>query len=127
MKITSVDLYQVTSGKPSVAGTYWKASICRINTDEGISGFGEAGVCYSSGSDAALGLLKDYAQSIIGMNPEGPLYFQPSAPLISPSGISVERPLTFLYTSFSEARPTISSVPMPARSSLTGARSVRPW
>ena len=53
MKITSVDLYQVTSGKPSVAGTYWKASICRINTDEGISGFGEAGVCYSSGSDAA--------------------------------------------------------------------------
>lgn len=69
MKITSVDLYQVTSGKPSVAGTYWKASICRINTDEGISGFGEAGVCYSSGSDAALGLLKDYAQSIIGMNP----------------------------------------------------------
>ena len=43
MKITSVDLYQVTSGKPSVAGTYWKASICRINTDEGISGFGEAG------------------------------------------------------------------------------------
>ena len=56
MKITSVDLYQVTSGKPSVAGTYWKASICRINTDEGISGFGEAGVCYSSGSDAALGL-----------------------------------------------------------------------
>ena len=35
--------------------------------------------------------------------------------------------LTFLYTSFSEARPTISSVPMPARSSLTGARSVRPW
>ena len=69
MKITSVDLYQVTSGKPSVAGTYWKASICRINTDEGISGFGEAGVCYSSGSDAALGLLKDYAQAIIGMNP----------------------------------------------------------
>ena len=69
MKITSVDLYQVTSGKPSVAGTYWKASICRINTDEGISGFGEAGVCYSSGSDAALGLLKDYAQAIIGMDP----------------------------------------------------------
>ena len=26
MKITSVDLYQVTSGKPSVAGTYWKGS-----------------------------------------------------------------------------------------------------
>lgn len=69
MKITSVDLYQVEKGAGSVAGTYWRASICRINTDEGISGFGEAGVCYGSGSDAALGLLKDYARAIIGMDP----------------------------------------------------------
>ena len=47
MKITSVDLYQVTSGKPSVAGTYWKAALGRITTEEGISGLGEAGVCRS--------------------------------------------------------------------------------
>ena len=68
MKITSVDIMKL-NGESSVKGTVWFPTCIRINTDEGISGFGEAGVCYTSGSDAAVGMIKDYAKIILGMDP----------------------------------------------------------
>lgn len=68
MKITSVDIMKL-NGESSVAGTNWFPTCVRINTDEGIVGYGEAGVCYTSGSDAAVGMIKDYAKLIIGMDP----------------------------------------------------------
>lgn len=68
MKITSVDIMKL-KGEPSVANTQWYPTCVRINTDEGIYGFGEAGVCYTSGSDAAIGMIKDFAKRIIGMDP----------------------------------------------------------
>ena len=65
MRITSVDLLRLkTEGAGPVRPT-----ICRINTDEGIYGLGEAGVAIVSGATAAYELLKDYATRIIGMNP----------------------------------------------------------
>lgn len=69
MKITSVDVIKVLDGRPSVAGTPWNPICVRINTDEGISGFGEAGLCYGNTNHAAFGCCVDFAELIIGMDP----------------------------------------------------------
>ncbi len=69
MKITSVDVIKTNGGAPSVKGSHWNPVCVRINTDEGICGFGEAGVAYSSGTEAAFGILKDFSELIIGMDP----------------------------------------------------------
>lgn len=41
----------------------------KINTDEGISGFGEVGLAYGVGASAGIGMAKDLAAIIIGMDP----------------------------------------------------------
>ncbi|MBP1917692.1 mandelate racemase/muconate lactonizing enzyme family protein [Youngiibacter multivorans] len=69
MKITSVDVIKSNGGASSVKGAHWNPVFCRINTDEGISGFGEAGVAYTCGTEAAFGMIKDFAELIIGMDP----------------------------------------------------------
>ena len=69
MKITSVDVIKVLDGRPSVAGIAWNPICVRINTDEGISGFGEAGLCYGNANHAAFGCCVDFGELIIGMDP----------------------------------------------------------
>lgn len=64
MKIISVDLYALKLNSP-----LFHPVICRINTDEGIYGYGEAGIAFGVGAEAAYGILKDYAPLIIGMDP----------------------------------------------------------
>lgn len=69
MKITSVDIYQM--GKPrNTKSKPYNAVAVRINTDEGISGFGEVGLAYGAGSSAGFGMLKDLAYFILGEDPE---------------------------------------------------------
>jgi galactonate dehydratase len=65
MTITSVDVMalSVPSSMP------WRPVICRINTDQGIYGYGEAALSYGIGSPAAFGMVKDLSGFIIGMNP----------------------------------------------------------
>ena len=63
MKITSIDVFEM---KPNVMG---KVICLRINTDEGISGFGEVGLSYGKAHDAGVGIAKDYAQLLVGMDP----------------------------------------------------------
>ena len=46
MKITSIDVILVTCGRPGRIGDSWNPTVVRINTDEGISGFGEVGLVY---------------------------------------------------------------------------------
>lgn len=41
----------------------------KINTDEGISGFGEAGVAYGNAKLGAIGQLQDFGKLIIGQDP----------------------------------------------------------
>lgn len=65
MKITSVDLIAL----PPVPHMAIRPVCCRVNTDEGISGYGEAGVAIVTGARGAYELMKDYAQMILGMNP----------------------------------------------------------
>ncbi|MDR1100522.1 MAG: mandelate racemase/muconate lactonizing enzyme family protein [Treponema sp.] len=69
MKITSIDVFKTTLGKAPTPGVTWNPIVVRINTDEGISGFGEAGLCYGKAQAAACGILQDYAKLLIGMDP----------------------------------------------------------
>ena len=65
MKITNVEVFEfVCENKP-----FFRPIGCRIHTDEGIYGDGEAALSYGVGASAAFGMVKDLAQLIIGMNP----------------------------------------------------------
>lgn len=64
MKITKIDVLLVTTANP-----IWRPILCRIYTDEGIYGDGEAAVAYISGQTAAFGMIQDFARMIIGMDP----------------------------------------------------------
>lgn len=68
MKITSVDIIDVANDFSS-ATSKWRPVVVRINTDEGINGFGEVGLAYGVGASAGFGMAKDLAQIIIGMDP----------------------------------------------------------
>ena len=66
MKITKVDVYMLDAGAQR-----WqrKPIICRIHTDEGVYGDGEAGIALGIGATGAFGMVKDLAGLIIGMDP----------------------------------------------------------
>jgi L-alanine-DL-glutamate epimerase-like enolase superfamily enzyme len=68
MKITSVDIIDVANDFSS-ATSKWRPVVVRINTDEGITGFGEVGLAYGVGASAGFGMAKDLAKIIIGMDP----------------------------------------------------------
>lgn len=66
MKVTSIDIFIMNE-----LGTMknWKPVFCRINTDEGIYGYGESGVAYKNGPSAAFNMIKELAPLVIGMDP----------------------------------------------------------
>lgn len=68
MKITSVDIIDVKNDFAS-ATSKWRPVVVRINTDEGISGFGEVGMAYGVGASGGFGMAKDLAGIILGMDP----------------------------------------------------------
>lgn len=63
MKITKVEVMKLKTDN------HFTPIVCRIHTDEGIYGDGEAALAYGYGRYAAFGILKDYGQLIIGMDP----------------------------------------------------------
>lgn len=68
MKITSVEVIKVFSPfKPDTST--WQPIVVRVNTDEGISGYGELGMAYGVGYTAGFGMCQDLAKIIIGMDP----------------------------------------------------------
>ncbi|MEF2072598.1 mandelate racemase/muconate lactonizing enzyme family protein [Consotaella aegiceratis] len=68
MKIVSVDVIDVANPLQSAVAK-WRPVVVRINTDEGISGFGEVGMAYGVGASAGFGMAKDLASLLIGMDP----------------------------------------------------------
>ena len=64
MKITKVDVLLVTTKNP-----IWHPILCRVYTDAGICGDGEAAVAYVNGQTAAFGMIQDLAKLVIGMDP----------------------------------------------------------
>lgn len=69
MKITSVDVCQMPSGNAGAKRGAWSPVIVRVNTDEGISGFGEVGLAYGKGFRGGYGMVLDFAETIIGEDP----------------------------------------------------------
>jgi len=69
MKIVSVDVMQVPSGNAGSSRGAWSPVLVRVNTDEGISGWGEVGLAYGKGWRAGLGMAQDFAEVIIGQDP----------------------------------------------------------
>lgn len=65
MKITKVDILQLDSPE----NRRWRPTLCRIYTDEGIYGDGEAALAYATAAPAAFGMVKDFASLIIGLDP----------------------------------------------------------
>jgi L-alanine-DL-glutamate epimerase-like enolase superfamily enzyme len=65
MKITKVDVLLVDVPDNPI----WHPILCRVYTDAGIYGDGEAAVAYVSGQTAAFGMVQDLAKIIIGMDP----------------------------------------------------------
>ena len=65
MKITAVDAIMLKRLDFSAQTPV----LCRIWTDEGIFGYGEAGVSIMDFSVASYQLIKLFARSIIGMDP----------------------------------------------------------
>ena len=68
MKIVSVDIIDVKSPIQSAVAK-WRPVVVRINTDEGISGFGEVGLAYGVGASAGYGMVKDFARLLLGVDP----------------------------------------------------------
>ncbi len=66
MKITSIDVMALNARSTTMN---WRPVVCRINTDAGIYGYGEAAMAYGIGSPAAFGMIKDLAGLTIGMDP----------------------------------------------------------
>lgn len=75
MKITSIDIIRVfpkadrEMANTAVGGVPWCPVVVRINTDEGITGYGEIGVAYGNAQTAGWGMGIDFAKCIIGLDP----------------------------------------------------------
>ena len=67
MKIISVDIMRVDV--PPTDNPGWEPIVCRVYTDEGIYGDGEAALAYGRASIGAFGMLQDFAKLVIGMDP----------------------------------------------------------
>lgn len=65
MKISKIDVFRLNTANNKMNSPIG----CRIYTDEGIYGDGEAGMAYCTGGRAAFGMICDLAELIIGMDP----------------------------------------------------------
>jgi L-alanine-DL-glutamate epimerase-like enolase superfamily enzyme len=65
MKIVSLEVIALEKD----SGCLSRPVLCRINTDEGISGLGEAAVAIGTGAPAAFEQIKDLAPMILGQDP----------------------------------------------------------
>ncbi|MEU0266762.1 mandelate racemase/muconate lactonizing enzyme family protein [Nocardioides sp. NPDC006303] len=74
MRITSVRIIQPKTPGLNDFGIPWNPTVLRIETDEGIYGIGEIGLPMGHAAHGQVGLARDYAPLIIGMDP-----FQTSA------------------------------------------------
>lgn len=63
MKITKVILRKLN------ITPVWTPVICRVYTDEGVYGDGEASVAFGVGASGAFGMMRDFAKLIVGMDP----------------------------------------------------------
>ena len=127
MKITSVECY---------LGDFITV---KVNTDEGISGFGEAGLAYGNCWEAAFGQCQDFAKLILGMDPfnteeiwehlhRHTFWGMGGGVVVTSAMAAIDTACP--STSCWAARPTTSCGPRPPSSSAaggTGPRKTTPW
>lgn len=66
MKIQRINIFQLNWRQLS---PIWHPLVIEIETDQGIVGYGEAGVAYGAGVSAVAHLIQELGQKIIGKNP----------------------------------------------------------
>ena len=69
MKITSVDIFLLRHVGEEFSPFPFRPVVCRVNTDEGICGYGEAGISVGTGENGVAHMLKDLAQMTLGRDP----------------------------------------------------------
>lgn len=67
MKIVKVDIILMEISPED--NLPWGPILCRVYTDTGLYGDGEAAIAYGTGKNAAFGMIKDLSKLIIGMDP----------------------------------------------------------
>lgn len=77
MKITKVEVFRL----PTANSKQNSPIGCRIHTDVGICGDGEAGMAYGVGGSGAFGMVCDLAELIIGIRCRLPGRHHPGAEL----------------------------------------------
>ena len=65
MRVTNIRAYHIPTGGV-------RPVLVEIETDEGITGWGEAAVAYGLGARAAVGMVADFAHRVIGADPTYP-------------------------------------------------------
>ena len=65
MKITKVEVFRL----PTANSKQNSPIGCRVYTDNGLTGDGEAGIAYGVGGSAAFGMVCDLAELVIGKDP----------------------------------------------------------
>jgi len=92
MKITKVDIYMLDATAQRASR---RPICCRVWTDEGFYGDGEAGIAFDYAAPAGIGMLQDISRLVIGKDPmrtdelwerraAARLFLQLSAPLTLP-------------------------------------------
>lgn len=67
MKITSIEIFNVHMSNPCAPGY---SPVCvRVNTDDGVYGWGESGIPVMSGRYAAAELIREIAPFVLGLDP----------------------------------------------------------
>ena len=64
MKITKIEVLKVKTTRPA-----WRPVFCRVYTDEGIYGDGEAALAYGKAAEAGFSAVKEFSGMILGMDP----------------------------------------------------------
>jgi galactonate dehydratase len=67
MKIVSIDVFALKHRGEHQASL--RAVVCRINTDDGVYGYGECGLSYGRGAMAGFHMIKELAPLLIGQDP----------------------------------------------------------
>jgi len=67
MKIVSIDTIMIPPEKIGFGSAC--PVLCRVNTDEGIYGYGEAGVTFFLGPESVEAMIRDMGHMILGMDP----------------------------------------------------------
>ena len=66
MKITKVDIYMLDATAQRASR---RPICCRVWTDEGFYGDGEAGIAFDYAAPAGIGMLQDISRLVIGKDP----------------------------------------------------------